>query len=461
MLTATLLLTSLVGPFAGLSAAAVAPAPAGESAEPAPILEIAAQAGAFNTLAAALQAAGLVDALSGEGPFTVFAPTDEAFAKLPDGTVESLLRPENREQLVSVLTYHVVPGRVEAVDALSAGRAATLQGDELAFRLEGGTLRVGESLVLNNDIAASNGVIHVIDSVLLPPAPEPPPRLGPGELMLLAIDRGVPLYNNGQRAACAAVYEMACRAVVDLGGDEVPESTRALLTAALAEALRSDDAGTRAWTLRLAMDESLATLAAAGSDDRRPRARAETASYQERVVFGFDDDSGRWPAVNDDVMGGISRGSCRLTQEGTALFLGALSLENNGGFSTIRSRSTDLGLAGWDGLVIRVRGDGRSYKLSALPSDRRGELHYWEQPFDTEPDEWMELRVAFDDLTHRVMGWQMDDGPLDPGTIRSLAFGISDKDTRPFALEVDWIKAYRGAAPLAAADSDGWDGGTR
>ncbi len=136
------------------------------------IVETAADAGSFGTLLAAAQAAGLDDALKAEGPLTVFAPTDAAFAALPAGTVESLLEPANKAQLVAILTYHVVPGAVGALDALQAGEATTLQGASLAFRLADGRLKVNESTVVSNDIAASNGVIHVIDQVLLPPAPQ-------------------------------------------------------------------------------------------------------------------------------------------------------------------------------------------------------------------------------------------------------------------------------------------------
>jgi transforming growth factor-beta-induced protein len=129
---------------------------------------VAQQAGQFGTLLAAAKAAGLVDALSGEGPLTVFAPTDEAFAKLPEGTVESLLKPENKQQLAEILKYHVVSGRIYSDDALKAKKAKTLQGSEVSISARQGTARVNEAKLLKTDIDASNGVIHVIDSVLLP-----------------------------------------------------------------------------------------------------------------------------------------------------------------------------------------------------------------------------------------------------------------------------------------------------
>jgi uncharacterized surface protein with fasciclin (FAS1) repeats len=139
----------------------------GQEARP-DIVEIAASAGSFNTLVAAVKAAGLVETLQGDGPFTVFAPTDEAFAKLPEGTVESLLKPENREQLRAVLTYHVVPGKVMASDVVALRSATTVQGQDLTVSIDNGTPMIDNARIIQTDIAASNGVIHVIDSVVLP-----------------------------------------------------------------------------------------------------------------------------------------------------------------------------------------------------------------------------------------------------------------------------------------------------
>ncbi len=132
------------------------------------IVDTAVGAGSFTTLVAAVQAAGLVETLKGPGPFTVFAPTDAAFAALPAGTVEDLLKPENKDKLVAILTYHVVPGAVKAGDLTEGMKAASVQGGELTFTLEGGA-KVNGAVISTADIAASNGVIHVIDSVILPP----------------------------------------------------------------------------------------------------------------------------------------------------------------------------------------------------------------------------------------------------------------------------------------------------
>ena len=134
---------------------------------PGDIVAVASGAGSFKTLVAAVKAAGLVETLQGKGPFTVFAPTDEAFAKLPEGTLESLLKPENKEKLASILTYHVVPGKVMAADVKTM-KAKTVNGKELSIKVEDGKVTVDNAKVVKTDVAAKNGVIHVIDTVVLP-----------------------------------------------------------------------------------------------------------------------------------------------------------------------------------------------------------------------------------------------------------------------------------------------------
>ncbi len=131
------------------------------------IVDTAVAAGSFNTLAAALTAAGLVETLKGEGPFTVFAPTDAAFAALPAGTVEDLLKSENKDKLVAILTYHVVPGKVMSTDLTEGMKAKTVNGAEVTITLDGGP-KVDGAVISMPVVAASNGVIHVIDSVILP-----------------------------------------------------------------------------------------------------------------------------------------------------------------------------------------------------------------------------------------------------------------------------------------------------
>ena len=161
----TMIRTTLLG-AAALTLAACGSA---RNDGPGTIVEVAQGAGTFNTLVAAVGAAGLADTLSGPGPFTVFAPTDAAFAALPAGTVDNLLKPENKNQLVSVLTYHVVAGQIDAADlpANTRSRVATVQGEYIHIDTRNG-VKVNNANVITPDVAASNGVIHVIDTVLLP-----------------------------------------------------------------------------------------------------------------------------------------------------------------------------------------------------------------------------------------------------------------------------------------------------
>ena len=153
-----------VGMVAALLTVSVAGAQSGNK----DIVDTAVAAGSFKTLAKALQAAGLVDTLKGKGPYTVFAPTDEAFAKLPASTLEDLLKPENKAKLQRILTYHVVPGRITSAEVVKLKTAKAVSGDTIDIAANGGTVTVGDARVVKADIAASNGVIHVIDSVILP-----------------------------------------------------------------------------------------------------------------------------------------------------------------------------------------------------------------------------------------------------------------------------------------------------
>ncbi len=154
--------------YAMICAAVMALPVSAARAETKDIVDTAVGAGKFSTLVAAVKAAGLVDTLKGPGPFTVFAPTDEAFAKLPKGTVEDLLKPENKEKLAAILTYHVVPGKVMAADiAGKKTNVKSVQGSDLAVDASSG-VKINEATVTTADIATSNGVIHVIDTVVMP-----------------------------------------------------------------------------------------------------------------------------------------------------------------------------------------------------------------------------------------------------------------------------------------------------
>ena len=152
--------------FVSLAALSIGTA---SSAEKKNIVDTAVAAGSFKTLAAALGAAGLADTLKGDGPFTVFAPTDEAFAKLPAGTVESLLKPENKAKLVDILTYHVVSGDVDSKAAMKLSTATALNKKTIQLKVKDGALYLNESKVTTADVKCSTGVIHIIDAVMLPP----------------------------------------------------------------------------------------------------------------------------------------------------------------------------------------------------------------------------------------------------------------------------------------------------
>ena len=152
--------------YLAMTAAALMATPA-LAADSKDIVDTAVEAGSFTTLVAAVEAAGLAETLKGEGPFTVFAPTDDAFAALPEGTVEELLKPENKDKLTSILTYHVVPGKVMSGDLTNGMTATTVQGSDVTLMTEGGVTVDGANVV-QADIEASNGVIHVIDAVIMP-----------------------------------------------------------------------------------------------------------------------------------------------------------------------------------------------------------------------------------------------------------------------------------------------------
>lgn len=169
MIRSSLVLCTLLGLGTGLGAGCASSASSVNTAGKMDIVDTAVSAGSFTTLVSAVKAADLVSTLKGPGPFTVFAPTDAAFAKLPPGTVEGLLKPEGRDKLKAILTYHVVPGKVLAADVVKLTSAKTVQGADVSIAVEGSNVKVNGATVEKTDIAASNGVIHVIDTVILPP----------------------------------------------------------------------------------------------------------------------------------------------------------------------------------------------------------------------------------------------------------------------------------------------------
>lgn len=223
------------------------------------IVATADKAGTFKTLIAAAKAAGLVGALTGEAELTVFAPTDEAFAKLPAGTVENLLKPENQSKLADILKYHVVAGRVYSEAALDAKVAKTLQGSTVAITSQGVKARVNNSNLIATDIDASNGVIHVIDSVLLPPAEKKVSSVEASQLILGAIAQGAPTYNAGHHQACAQLYMTTANSLVNNYGD-LPPQVVANLKHVITQAQHSTCPTDQAWTLRKGLDQAYVSM---------------------------------------------------------------------------------------------------------------------------------------------------------------------------------------------------------
>lgn len=217
------------------------------------LVEIAASNKSFRTLVAAVEAADLTDALSGDGPFTVLAPTDAAFAKLPRGALANLLKPENKQKLIQILKYHVIAGRASAAEAIVLRNAKTLLGKEVNFEYSGGRLRVQGAHVVLADVFGRNGVIHAIDTVLLPPDAATERAAAIPALLELAIERGATLFNDGQVEACAAIYEVAAAGAIAAGSEHAP---------ALREAMAvKSSARDRAWALRRVFDRILTTPA--------------------------------------------------------------------------------------------------------------------------------------------------------------------------------------------------------
>jgi transforming growth factor-beta-induced protein len=211
------------------------------------------KAGTFKTLLAAAKAAKLVGALSGEKPLTVFAPTDEAFARLPKGTVESLLKPENVAQLKQVLLYHVVKGRVYSDQALKLDEAKTLGGDSIRISSRKGGAFINDSKLMALDIEASNGVIHVIDQVLLPPATKKVSQAESRKAIDHAINRGAALYNAGHVDACAKQYMTTVSTLLD-GNHQMCGVAQRHLQAAMTQAKTTSCTTTQSWALRRGLD---------------------------------------------------------------------------------------------------------------------------------------------------------------------------------------------------------------
>ena len=245
------------------------------------------------------------------------------------------------------------------------------------------------------------------------------------QLIEESIRMGVPLYNGGQPEACAAVYRTALRSLeLFVDGSVDKQLIQRALRAAAGQSVEES-----AWTLRYALDEVYARMGRQGG-----------ASMD---VFALDFSAGNgsaWYVVNDNVMGGVSQGGWMASDDEVGVFAGRLSLRNNGGFSSVRTRVPSAALAGQDGIEMRVRGDGRRYAMLAGIDNAQGS---WQYAF-TAPEEWETVRVPFGQMALSIRGWRPNTyPPIDGRRVETLGFIISDKDERPFRMEIDWMRGYR------------------
>jgi uncharacterized surface protein with fasciclin (FAS1) repeats len=236
-----------------------------KAAEPSnDIASVAKRAGNFTTLLAAVDAVGLTDALTSDQNVTVLAPTDAAFGALPKGTVEELLKSENRDKLIAILSLHAIPGNVSAGDALNAGTAKALNGGSLKFDIVDGLFKVNGATIVRTDIKCDNGVIHVIDAVILSSSDRSGDKTAsinektPLEQIEAAIDRGVPIFNSGDHGECASIYQ---ECMVSISKASCVDSRVSMVIKQLVQKAGGIECDTeRAWALRSGLDHVYSTL---------------------------------------------------------------------------------------------------------------------------------------------------------------------------------------------------------
>ena len=242
--------------IAGLIALCALTDPAAKAETSNNLAEVAVQAGNFKSLLKALEASELVDALTQDTSYTVFAPTDDAFKKLPVTLLASLFQPENKEMLKTILLYHVVPGTLRAKEVTSVRQLSTLSGEAVQIRTSDGSVKVDQSTVVKADITASNGVIHVMDEVLIPASVKEQLAIKTPAMVLLkrAIELGVPHFNHGNHQACADIYETAAMGLLNIERGAMSDAQRIMLSRVMQTASQMHNSSGRAWTFRKAFD---------------------------------------------------------------------------------------------------------------------------------------------------------------------------------------------------------------
>ena len=216
------------------------------------IVNVASNAGNFNTLLKAAVEAGLANTLSEDGPFTVFAPTDSAFEKLPDEVIISLLKKENKDKLVNILKFHVISGSYPS-DKLPLLPLKTLNGQDVNFKVDNGDIFINGAKVLKANIKASNGIIHVIDGVLTPP--KSITEASAKGIIVRGIQMGVPQFNHGNHSACADIYEISLRSLLMLPDAKLSEANRKLVSKSLLRLSEMDSSTEKAWEARSTFDK--------------------------------------------------------------------------------------------------------------------------------------------------------------------------------------------------------------
>ena len=216
------------------------------------IVNVASNAGNFNTLLKATVEADLANTLSEDGPFTVFAPTDSAFEKLPDEIIISLLKKENKDKLVSILKFHVIAGKYPS-DKLPLLPLKTLNGQDVNFKVDEGNILINGAKVLKANIKASNGIIHVIDSVLTPP--KSISEASAKGIIVRGIQMGVPQFNHGNHSACADIYEISLRSLLMLPNAKLSKANRKLVSNSLLRLSEMDSSTEKAWEARSTFDK--------------------------------------------------------------------------------------------------------------------------------------------------------------------------------------------------------------
>lgn len=378
--------------------------------------------GTAEAFLAACEASGLMDELKGFPSVTLLVPTDRAFDALSPGDVAALFEPEARGDLRWLLDHHVVLGSMDTIAMLENG-VPTRAGTMLPASLEGGALVIGGARVAVNDLKTTTGFVHELQDIIQPARREKTPAKRLAERALRSAEALEP-------AGQAAVYEMALAAIVEIDSEN--------LVARVALSNTEVNGGARLEARRRALSQILGGAA--------PLPMTTTPGPDATLLIPFDGSEGDpdWYTRNDDVMGGISDSRFERTDDGTGVFAGALSLENNGGFATIRSEAKDLGLEPFKGLRIRVKGDGREYGVSALAGDERNRSRAWRKKFNAPAGVWTTVDIPFEDMVLNIRGRRYPDvGPPERSKVRSFSFIIADKDESPFQLELDWIAAYR------------------